>query len=131
MNKAKKSTKVAKTTGAEPFLPLGGNPEIAKADGDAPVQAYIAAIPGWKSEVGRYLDDLIVRTVPDVRKGVRWNSPFYGATFLNGASLRPLPPRSGKDPDSRWIDGHEGELDEEQMATWIRQSAALPGWRGF
>ncbi len=78
MNKAKKSTKVAKTTGAEPFLLSGGNPEIGKADGDAPVQAYIAAIPGWKSEVGRYLDDLIVRTVPDVRKGVRWNSPFYG-----------------------------------------------------
>ena len=149
MNKAKKSTKVAKTTGAKPVLLSGGNAQVAKADGDAPVQAYIAAMPGWKSDVGGCLDDLIVRTVPDVRKAVRWNSPFYGiegegwfasyhvltryvrVTFLHGASLRPLPPRSGKDPDSRWIDGHEGELDEEQMATWIRQSAALPGWRGF
>jgi len=127
----------------------GGNPQIAKADGDAPVQAYISAMPGWKSDVGRRLDDLIVRTVPNVRKAVRWNSPWYGVegegwflsyhvftrygkvTCLNGAALRPVPPGSGKDRDSSWADIYEGELDEEQMATWVRQAAALTGWRGF
>ena len=127
----------------------GGNPQIAKGDGDAPVQAYIAAMPGWKSEVGRRLDELIVGNVPEVRKAVRWNSPWYGVegqgwflsthvfskyvkvTFLNGAQLLPEPPGSGKDPDSRWVNIFEGELDEEQMIEWIRQSAALPGWSGF
>ena len=151
---SKKSTKVAekavaKRAGAKPVLLAGGNPQIAKADGDAPVQAYIAAMPGWKSDVGRRLDEIIVRTVSNVRKAVRWNSPWYGiegegwfvschvftryvkVTFLNGASLRPVPPGSGKDKDSRWVDIYEGELDEVQMATWIRQAAALPGWRGF
>ena len=149
-----KSTKVRRKTvaeggGAKPVLLSGGNPQIAKADGDAPVQSYIAAMPGWKSDIGRRIDDLIVRTVPNVRKAVRWNSPWYGVegegwfasyhvftryvkvTFLNGASLRPEPPGSGKDPDSRWVDIYEGELDEDQMETWVRQSAALPGWRGF
>lgn len=149
-----KSNGTAKKAGAgragdKPVLLAGGNPQIAKADGDAPVQAYIAAMPGWKSEVGRHLDDLIERTVPDVRKAVRWNSPFYGiegqgwfasthvftryvkVTFFNGASLEPVPPGSGKDPDGRWIDLHEGEFDAAQMETWIRQSAALPGWQGF
>ena len=149
--RAARSTKVAGNAaagraGAKPVLLAGGNPQIAKADGDAPVQAYIAAMPGWKSDLGRRLDELIVRTVPDVRKAVRWNSPFYGiegrgwfvsyhvftryvkVTFFRGASLRPVPPGSGKDPDSRWIDIREGELDESQMATWIRQAAALPGW---
>ena len=113
------------------------------------MQAYIAAMPEWKSNVGRRLDDLIVRTVPNVRKAVRWNSPWYGiegegwfvsyhvftryvkVTFLNGAALSPVPPGSGKDPDSRWADIYEGELDEEQMEEWVRQAAALPGWRGF
>ena len=127
----------------------GGNPQIAKGDGDGPVQAYISAMPGWKRDVGRRLDGLIVRTVPDVRKAVRWNSPWYGVegqgwfvsfhvftrfvkvTFLYGAELLPLPPGSGKDPDSRWVDVYEGELDEEQMAEWVRQAAALPGWDGF
>ena len=136
-------------TDKEPVLLSGGNPQIPKADGDAPVQAYIAAMPGWKSDLGRSLDDLIVNTVPNVRKAVRWNSPFYGiegkgwfvsyhvfaryvkATFLNGASLCPIPPGSGKDKDSRWVDIYEGELNEEQMATWIRQAADLPGWYGF
>ena len=131
------------------MLLSGGNPQITKADGEAPVQAYIAAMPGWKSDVGRRLDELIVRTVPDVRKAVRWNSPFYGmkgqgwfasyhvfthyvkVTFLNGSSLRPPPPGSGKDKDSRWVDIREGELDEEQIEMWVRQSAALPGWKGF
>ena len=146
---SRKSTKVAKKADGKPVLLSGGNPQIAKADGDAPVQAYIAAMPGWKSDVGRRLDDLIVRTVPNVRKAVRWNSPWYGiegegwfvsyhvftryvkVTFLSGASLSPVPPGSGKDPDSRWIDIYEDELDEEQMATWVRQAAAIPGWHGF
>ena len=151
---SKKSTKVAeeavtKGASAEPVLLSGGNPQIAKADGDAPVQPYIAAMPGWKSDVGRRLDDLIVRSVPNVRKAVRWNSPFYGikgegwflsyrvftpyvkVTFFQGRALCPVPPGSGKDQDSRWIDIYEGELDEEQLATWIRQAAAIPGWRGF
>ena len=127
----------------------GGNPQIPKGDGDEPVQAYIAAMPEWKSDLGRRLDDLIVRTVPEVRKAVRWNSPWYGiegagwfasyhvftryvkVTFLNGASLDPPPPGSGKDPDARWVDIHEDELDEEQMAEWVRQAADLPGWDGF
>ena len=134
---------------AKPTLLSGGNPQIAKADGDAPVQAYIAAMPGWKSDVGRRLDTLIVRNVPNVRKAIRWNSPFYGiegegwflsyhvftrfvrVTFFLGRSLRPVPPGSGKDKDARWFDIHKDELDAEQMARWIRQAAALPGWRGF
>ena len=152
---SKKSTKgvkkaVAGQDGGKPVVLLsGGNPQIAKADGDAPVQAYIAAMPGWKSEVGRRLDDLIVRTVPGVRKAVRWNSPWYGiedqgwflsyhvftryvkVTFLSGRLLSPVPLGSGKDEDARWIDIYEGELDERQMAEWVRQAAALPGWRGF
>ena len=132
-----------------PVLLSGGNPQIPKGDGDAPVQAYIAAIPRWKQMVGRRLDELLVQEVPGVRKAMRWNSPFYGVegqgwfasfhvfsryikvTFLNGASLQPLPPGGGKDPDSRWIDIHEGQLDEDQMSDWIRQSAAIPGWDGF
>ena len=146
---AKRSRKPAKTAAKKVVLLSGGNPQIAKADGDEPVQAYIAAMPEWKSDVGRRLDDLIVRTAPNVRKAVRWNSPWYGVegqgwfasyhvftryvkvTFLNGALLRPVPPGGGKDPDARWVDIYEGELDEEQMAEWVRQSAALPGWDGF
>ncbi len=144
-----KSTEIPDTTTGEVRLLSGGNPQIAKADGDAPVQAYIAAMPEWKSDVGRRLDELIVRNVPNVRKAVRWNSPFYGiegqgwfvsyhvfaryikVTFLNGASLNPVPPGGGKDPDARWVDIYEGALDEEQMAEWVRQSAAIPGWAGF
>ncbi len=126
----------------------GGNPQIAKADGDAPVQAYIAAMPGWKSNLGRQLDMFIVATLPDVRKAVRWNSPFYGmegkgwflsfhvltryvkVTFFNGLSLDPVPPggtpRSG---EARWIDIYENDgLDEAMMAQWLRQAATLPGW---
>jgi hypothetical protein len=124
----------------------GGNPQIAKAEGDAPVQAYIAGMPGWKRDVGRRLDALIVRNVPDVRKAVKWNSPFYGiegqgwflsfhvftryvkVTFFRGASLRPVPPGASKHEDVRHFDIHEGELDEAQMATWVKQAAALPGW---
>ena len=135
--------------GAKPVLLAGGNPQIPKGDGDAPVQAYIAAMPGWKGDIGRCLDELIVGTVPDVRKAVRWNSPFYGiegqgwfaschvltrcvrVTFLNGASLQPVPPKAGKDPDARWVDVDEDGFDAEQMEAWIRQSSALDGWHGF
>ena len=137
------------STSGEVKLLSGGNPQIAKADGDAPVQAYIAAMPEWKSDVGRRIDDLIVRVVPDVRKAVRWNSPWYGVegqgwfvsyhvftryvkvTFLNGVRLDPLPPGSGKDPDARWIDIFEDALDEEQLEAWVRQAATIPGWHGF
>ena len=129
---------------AQPALLSGGNPQIAKAEGDAPVQAYIEAMPGWKRDVGRRLDALIVRTVPNVRKAVKWNSPFYGiegqgwflgvhtftnyvkVTFFQGTSLRPIPP--GGKGDARWIDVHEDDLDETQMSTWVKQAAALPGW---
>jgi hypothetical protein len=128
----------------------GGNPQIAKADGDAPVQAYIAAMPGWKRDLGKRLDALIVRNVPNVRKAVKWNSPFYGidgqgwflglhvftryvkVAFFRGSSLRPLPPGPSKDKDTRYVDIHEGdELDEAQWATWLKQAAALPGGRGL
>ena len=144
-----RSSKAPAKADGQVVLLSGGNPQIAKGDGDAPVQAYIAAMPEWKSEVGRRLDDLIVRNAPNVRKAVRWNSPWYGVegrgwfvsyhvftryvkvTFMNGASLNPVPPGSGKDEDSRWVDVYEGRLDEEQMAEWVRQSAALPGWDGF
>ncbi len=130
---------------AKPALLAGGNPQIAKADGDAPVQAYIAAMPGWKRDLGRRLDRLIVRTVPGVSKAVKWNSPFFGiegqgwflsfhtfthyvkVTFFQGTSLRPVPP-GGKAKDARWIDIHEEDFNEAQMARWIRQAAALPGW---
>jgi hypothetical protein len=130
---------------AKPALLSGGNPQIAKADGDAPVQAYIAAMPGWKRDVGRRLDALIVRNVPRVRKAVKWNSPFYGVegqgwflgfhvftryvkvTFFLGTSLRPVPP-GGTAKDARWIDIREDDFDEAQMAKWIRQAAAIPGW---
>lgn len=150
-----KSTEVseksnAENAGGEVRLLSGGNPQIPKADGDAPVQAYIAAMPEWKSGVGRRLDDLIARTVPEVRKAVRWNSPFYGiegqgwflsyhvftryvkVTFLNGGSLSPLPPVESKDKDTRYYHIYEdGQIDEEQVEDWIRQAAALPGWNGF
>jgi len=127
-------------------LLTGGNPQIAKADGDAPVQAYIAAMPGWKRDLGKRLDALIVRSVPNVRKAVKWNSPFYGiegqgwflslhtfthyvkVAFFRGTSLRPVPPGASKIKDTRYIDIHEGELDEAQMATWVKQAAVLPGW---
>ena len=124
----------------------GGNPQIPKADGDAPVQAYIEAMPSWKHDVGRYLDDLIVKSVPDVRKAVRWNSPFYGieeqgwflsfhcftkyikVTFLNGSSLEPMPPVESKHDDVRYFHIHEDdEPDEGQLIAWLQQAASLPG----
>ncbi|MCW3847324.1 DUF1801 domain-containing protein [Sphingomonas sp. LB-2] len=125
----------------------GGNPRIAKGEGDAPVQAYIAAMPGWKRDVGHWLDALIVRTVPEVRKAVKWNSPFYGVegegwflsfhcfnayvkvAFFRGAALEPMPPVSSTGPDTRYLHIHEGDApDEAQVASWIRQAAAIPGW---
>lgn len=144
---AKAASKAAARPGAaKPVLLSGGNPQIAKADGDPPVQAYIAALPGWKRDVGRRLDALIVRTVPGVRKAVRWNSPFYGVegkgwflsyhcftkyvkvAFLRGASLRPLPPVESRHPEARYFHIHADEpLDENLMASWIRQAAKLPG----
>ena len=128
-----------------PVLLSGGNPRIAKAEGDAPVQAYIAAMLGWKRDLGKRLDALIVRNVPNVRKAVKWNTPFYGiegqgwfvafhvfthyvkVTFFRGASLRSAPP-GGTGKDARWIDIHEDDLDESQMASWVKEAAALPGW---
>ena len=144
-------TAVAKSKGArgtaQPRLLSGGNPQIAKADGDAPVQAYIDKMPGWKRDVGRRLDALIVRNVPNVRKAVKWNSPFYGiegegwflsfhcftkyvkVAFFQGASLRPLPPGESKSKDTRYIDIYAtDELDEKQLAAWVKQAAKLPGW---
>ena len=142
----------AKRGAARPTLLAGGNPQIAKADGDAPVQAYIAAMPGWKRDVGRSLDALIVRTVPGVRKAVKWNSPFYGlasqgepqtwflnfhcftkyikVAFFRGTSLRPLPPGESKHKSVRYFDIHEDEeLDEAQLAAWLKQASRLPGER--
>ncbi|HWO20583.1 MAG TPA: DUF1801 domain-containing protein [Kofleriaceae bacterium] len=145
---APKPGAMAKTGAASKKVVLlsGGNPQIAKADGDAPVRAYIAAMPGWKREVGRRLDALIARNAPDVRKAVKWNSPFYGiegqgwflsfhvfthyvkVTFFQGTSLRPLPPGVSKHKDVRYVDIHEDDLDEAQMAVWVKQAAMLPGW---
>jgi hypothetical protein len=140
-----RSIKAQKSEKAGVVLLAGGNPQIAKGDGDAPVQAYIAAMPGWKRDLGKRLDALIERNVPDVRKAVKWNSPFYGidgrgwflsfhvftryvkVTFFRGTSLRPVPP-GGTGDDARWIDIHEDDLDEAQLVTWVKQAAALPGW---
>jgi hypothetical protein len=148
-----RSAKVARKTTARkvttrPVLLSGGNPQIAKGDGDAPVQAYIAAMPDWKSEVGRRLDALIVLTVPGVSKAVKWNSPFYGiegegwflsfhcftkyikVTFFRGTSLRPVPPGESKHPEVRYLDIRQGEqLDETQIAAWVKQASQLPGER--
>jgi hypothetical protein len=149
---SKKSAKVAKKAAAKqvtakPTLLAGGNPQIAKAEGDAPVRAYIAAMPGWKRNVGRRLDALIERTVPGVRKAVKWNSPFYGiedhvwflsfhcftkyvkVTFFRGASLRPVPPGASKYKDVRYLDIYEDQLDEAQFAAWVKQASLLPGER--
>jgi hypothetical protein len=133
---------------AKPVLLAGGNPQVAKAEGDAPVQAYIAAMPGWKRDIGRRLDALIVRTVPGVRKAVKWNSPFYGiegqgwflsyhcfnkyvkVTFFHGSSLSSLPPGESKHKGVRYLDIHEDELDEAQLAAWVKQASELPGWSG-
>jgi hypothetical protein len=151
--RSKKSVKVAKKSAArrvsaKPKLISGGNPQIAKADGDAPVQAYIAAMPGWKSDVGRRLDALIERAVPGVCKAVKWNSPFYGVegkgwflgihcftkyikvAFFRGTLLRPVPPGESKQNEVRYLNIHEDDpLDEAQLADWVKQASQLPGER--
>ena len=146
-NKAsKKPENTGKKAGAKPKLLAGGNPQIAKGERDSPVQAYVAAMPGWKRDVGRRLDALIERSVPGVRKAVKWNSPFYGApdregwflsfhvftnyvkvTFFRGTALSPLPPARSRHAEVRYLDIREGELDEAQLADWVRQASALPG----
>jgi len=126
-------------------LLAGGNPQIAKAEGDAPVQAYIAAMPGWKRDIGERLDTLVVQNVPHVLKAVKWNSPFFGiegqgwflsfhvfthyvkVTFFRGTSLLPVPP-GGTDKDARWIDIRVDGFDEARIVSWVKQAAALPGW---
>ena len=147
-NAAKPRKTAPKPKAGKVALLSGGNPQIAKGYGDAPVQAYIAAMPGWKSDVGRRLDALIVRSVPGVQKAVKWNSPFYGVedqvwflsfhcftkyvkvAFFRGASLRPVPPGESKSKDTRYLDIHEdGELDEAQFAAWVKQASLLPGER--
>lgn len=135
-----------KKTAAKPRLLSGGNPQIAKGDGEAPVRAYLAAMPGWKRDVGKRIDALVARTVPDVRKAVRWNTPFYGVegqgwflgfhcltsyvkvSFLRGSSLRPLPPVASKQEHARYLHVSEDEpLDEEAFVEWVRQAAERPG----
>ena len=135
-----------KSSGAEPPLLSGGNPQIPKGDGDEPVQAYIAAMPGWKRAVGERLDGVIVRTVPEVHKAVKWNQPFYGREgegwllafrcytkyvqlqFFRGSSLDPVPPKASKHEGVRYLDIHEGdELDEDQLVSWVQQASRLPG----
>lgn len=137
----------------EPKLLSGGNPQIAKGEGEAPVQAYIAAMPGWKSDVGRRLDALITSAVPDVRKAVKWNSPFYGlplhgvgdkgwflsfhcyakyikVAFFRGALLHPVPPGASKQKDVRYLDIREDDpIDETQLSDWVKQASQLPGER--
>jgi len=138
----------SKRAQAKPRLLSGGNPQIAKDDGDAPVQAYIAAMPGWKRDVGRQLDALITQAVPGVRKAVRWNSPFYGVegkgwflgmhcvtkyvkvAFFEGALLRPLPPVVSVQPKVRYVHVHEGDtINERQFTAWVKQASRLPGWK--
>ncbi|HYQ00081.1 MAG TPA: DUF1801 domain-containing protein [Polyangiaceae bacterium] len=144
---AKKAKPKTKRPGKSVQLLAGGNPRIAKADGDAPVEAYIAALPGWKRDLARALDALIVRHVPSVQKAVKWNSPLYGIegrgwflgihtftrylklAFFRGTSLRPMPPGESKGKETRYLDIREDDaLDEAQLAKWLKQAAKVPGW---
>ena len=146
VTKTAAAKKAASKGGDGPKLLSGGNPQIPKGDGDGPVQAYISAMPGWKSDLGRRLDDLIVRTVPDVQKAVKWNSPFYGVegdgwflnfhcftkyvkvAFFRGSSLTPEPPGSSKHPEVRYLDIFEDKpFDEGQFTDWVKQASELPG----
>jgi hypothetical protein len=139
------AAKAARPQAGKVVLLSGGNPQIAKGYGDAPVQAYIAAMPDWKSELGRRLDTIIERTVPGVKKAVKWNSPFYGVeddlwflsyhcftkyvkvTFFRGTSLKPVPPGGSKHPEVRYLDIYEDRFDEAQFADWVKQASKLPG----
>jgi hypothetical protein len=126
----------------------GGNPQIAKGDGDAPVQAYIASMPGWQSDLGKRIDALVVRAVPQVKKAVKWNSPFYGVdgqgyflsfhvfakylklTWFRGTSLQPMPPGESKVPGTRYLDIRENDVvDEAQLTSWVKQAASMTGWQ--
>lgn len=146
-SRKKPVTQDSGATSGPPVLLSGGNPQIAKGDGDAPVQAYIAAIPDWKREVAQQLDALITRTVPDVQKAVKWNSPFYGragqgwfisyhciskylkVTFFQGAALSPVPPVASKQEHVRYLHLHQDDaFDEPQIEDWIRQASRLRGW---
>ena len=135
-----------KKTTKKPVLLSGGNPQIPKGYGNAPVKAYLAAMPAWKKAVGKRLDALIVKTVPGVQKAVKWNTPLYGldegwflgfhvfakyvkVTFFRGASLDPLPPGPSKDKNTRYYDVYEDALDEAQFVAWVKQASALPGER--
>jgi hypothetical protein len=152
VNASNKSAKVGKKAAVKPvaaesILLTGGNPQIAKGNGDSPVQVYITAMPGWRSDVGHRLEELIEHTVPGVRKAVKWNSPMYGVAgqgwflgihcftkyvklaFFRGTSLRPVPPGQSKTQGTRYLDIREDDqLDEELVASWIRQASELPGW---
>ncbi len=130
---------------SKPKLLTGGNPQIPKGDGDGPVQAYIAAMPGWKRDVGRGIDDIVKRTVPDMQKAVKWNAPLYGiegqgwflsyycftnyvqVTFFSGASLSPTPPGESKQKDVRYFNIHEGDRLDDQFSDWVMQASQLPG----
>lgn len=143
---ARKSTPRTSAKPKKVQLLSGGNPQIPKGEGDAPVQAYIAAMPGWKRDVGRRLDALITRSVPGVHKAVKWNTPFYGlegqgwflgfhtytnyvqVAFFRGTSLKPQPPKASKSPDVRYVDIRQDDLDEAQLTKWIEQASKLPGW---
>ncbi len=142
---AKKTAKKARATAAKPKLLSGGNPQIPKGDGDAPVQDYIKAMPGWKKDIGVRLDAIIVQTVPQVKKAVKWNSPFYGnegdgwfvsfhvftqyvkVTFFKGTSLKPVPLGQSKHKDVRYLNIHQDSLDEAQFIDWVKQASQLPG----
>lgn len=131
----------------KPKLLSGENPQIAKGEGDAPVQAYINAVPGWKQDIAKRIDAVVTKTIPEVVKAVKWNSPFYGmdgqtwfmsmhcftnyvkVAFFKGVYLTPPPPSSSKVKDVRYLDIREGELDEKQLAKWVRQAATMPGWK--
>ncbi len=147
--KASSASKRPKAKAAPVKLLSGGNPQIPKGDGDAPVQAYIAAMPGWKREVGEWLDQLIERHVPKLQKAVKWNSPFYGVegqgwflathcfthfvrlTWFQGQALIPLPPGPSKDKNARYLDIRDNDkVDEKQLVSWIEQASRLPGWLG-
>jgi hypothetical protein len=144
-NRASTARKVRAKSTARTRLLSGGNPQIAKGYGDAPVKAYLAAVPGWKREVARRLDALIARAVPGVKKAVKWNSPFYGiedgrwflayhcfekyvkVTFFRGTSLEPVPPGTSKQAEVRYYDVREDELDEARFTAWVKQASKLPG----